>query len=345
MMIKYKVGLILMLLGSMACSKSDDGSQVYAGFDVSSEPYYAPCEVIFYNQSVNTTSYHWEFGDSTSTTEANPTHTYTEPGRYEVTLTASNGSGSGSYSLSLLVKEAVPIVTAPPESLGLDPFYTKYLDAMGIPVVSSDNVPDEALINVMEKVNWMMQEMPEVRDKIIFYHGRVGIMSEDEVTTDIPEHAFLANDTIIDWDDRARGLGGTVAVPISTCAEENILCYSIDKYKDEDIMIHEFAHAIHLMGLQYVYPNFVNQLTAIYNAALAAGKWENTYAATNIEEYWSEGVQDWFNCNNESIPPDGIHNHVNTRAELKDYDPDLHALLENYFTQSEKSISCHTYNK
>jgi hypothetical protein len=48
----------------------------------------------------------------------------------------------------------------------------------------------------------------------------------------------------------------------------------------------------------------------------------NTYAATDVYEYLAEGEQDWFNMNAErSIGnPDGVHNYVNTREELRNYD-------------------------
>ena len=36
-------------------------------------------------------------------------------------------------------------VTAPPASLGLDPFYQKYLDATGVPVLGSGQPEDAAL--------------------------------------------------------------------------------------------------------------------------------------------------------------------------------------------------------
>ena len=44
--------------------------------------------------------------------------------------------------------------------------------------------------------------------------------------------------------------------------------------------------------------------------------WKNTYAATNREEYWGEGVQSYFNTNIGSALGDGVHNHVNTLKEL-----------------------------
>ena len=51
-------------------------------------------------------------------------------------------------------------------------------------------------------------------------------MGADEVTTDIPEHTTLGQW----WDKRARGLGATRSRPVSTGAEENVLCYSDDLY-------------------------------------------------------------------------------------------------------------------
>jgi hypothetical protein len=82
-----------------------------------------------------------------------------------------------------------------------------------------------------------------------------------------------------------------------------------------------------LMGLRRVDSTFSSRLQQAYSAAMAAGRWANTYAATSKEEYWAEGVQSWFNVNLESDPPNGIHNSVNTRAELKAYDPALHQLI------------------
>ena len=62
---------------------------------------------------------------------------------------------------------------------------------------------------------------------------------------------------------------------------------------------------------------------------MALGRWESTYAATDSAEYWAEGVQSWFNVNQQ--PQVGIHNEVDTRAELKIYDPALHSLISTIF--------------
>ena len=93
-------------------------------------------------------------------------------------------------------------------------------------------------------------------------------------------------------------------------------------------MIHEFGHTIHLVGLRLADPTFDKRLQRAFKSARDAGLWDGTYAGTNRQEYWAEGVQSWFDTNRQN---DSQHNHVNTRAELKEYDPDLAKLLKEVF--------------
>ena len=147
-------------------------------------------------------------------------------------------------------------------------------------------------------------------------------MAHNELTTQIPEHSDLQPDYY--WDRRARGLGSTPTRPSVSCGEENLLNYSGDPYLTENILVHEFAHAIHQMGLNTVDPGFDDRLKTIYEAAVEKRLWKNTYAITNRAEYWAEGTQSWFDTNRAN---DDQHNHVDTRDKLKAYDPALAALL------------------
>lgn len=240
----------------------------------------------------------------------------------------------------LVIPECV--VTTPPDSLHLDSFYKKYVDVNGIPLVSSWRVPDSCFVAAHRTLYAMTSMLsPEIMNAMRKAHARVGIMARYEGTYNIPEHKYMMADTSINWDLRARGLGGTLYEPLTTCAEENILAYQIDKYHAEDILIHEFSHAIHLIGILQVEPDINDRIKACQDKALAAGKWANTYAGTNYEEYWAEGVQDWFNVNAEVEHPDGKHNWVNTREELKEYDPDLYQLISQYFPETNLQISKH----
>jgi hypothetical protein len=216
----------------------------------------------------------------------------------------------------------------PPAELGFSPFYKKYCDANGLPVLSSDQVPDKAVQWAWEQVRHMTALRPDVLTAMTGLKTRVALMAVSEVTTDIPEHSDLNTAYPgTDWDTRARGLGATPARPASSAAEENVLCYAQDPYRGENILIHEFAHTMDVMGLRRVSSTFATRLQQTYDKAKAAGLWANTYAATSKEEYWAEGVQSWFNVNMEAIPANGIHNHVNTRAELKAHDAALHDLI------------------
>ncbi len=56
-----------------------------------------PMEVDFTDTSLNyPSSWSWDFGDGGTSTEQNPTHTYTTAGSFDVTLTATNSIGSDS---------------------------------------------------------------------------------------------------------------------------------------------------------------------------------------------------------------------------------------------------------
>ncbi len=57
----------------------------------------------FENNSVNGTSYVWDFGDGMMSSEFSPEHTYTVDGQYDVTLTAINGCGEISTTQSIEV--------------------------------------------------------------------------------------------------------------------------------------------------------------------------------------------------------------------------------------------------
>lgn len=54
----------------------------------------APCEVAFVNESSNSVTYSWDFGDGSAlSASSNPTHFYQLPGNYQVRLTATSSSG------------------------------------------------------------------------------------------------------------------------------------------------------------------------------------------------------------------------------------------------------------
>ena len=223
-------------------------------------------------------------------------------------------------------------IGSPPPALNVDAFYAKYCDAGGIPVLSSANVPDLALQQAWNIIMNMLAARPDLHEMIAANGTLFGIIGVDEVTTDMPEYRDLNElwpET--NWDARTRGLGATTFKRLSSAAEENLLCYSRDIYWGENITVHEFAHTIHTMGLEFIERDFNSRLAALYNEAKAVGLWTNTYAGSNVEEYWAEGVQSYFNSNLQAYPANGVHNYVDTREELQEYDVGLYDLIATVF--------------
>lgn len=221
-------------------------------------------------------------------------------------------------------------VTAPPAAeikrLSLDPFYEKHLSIGGFPIVTSEKVSDFALLEAAYLIDRMIGHRPEILEAITQAGVRLAIMAPDEFTTAIPEHSD--HEPPAYWDKRARGLGSTTERPAVSCGEENLLEYPGDPYARENILIHEFAHTIHHQGITAVDPTFQKRLESIFAKAKLEGLWKGKYAGTNPSEYWAEGVQSWFDTNREN---DHDHNHVDTREELRDYDPRLAKLVEEVF--------------
>lgn len=62
----------------------------------------APLLVNFSNNSQNTTTYVWDFGDGTTSTDFAPTHTYLENGTYIIILTSINSGGCMAYDTLII---------------------------------------------------------------------------------------------------------------------------------------------------------------------------------------------------------------------------------------------------
>ena len=68
-------------------------------------------EISFTNSSIGADSYSWDFGDMGTSTDMNPTHTYTSDGVYTVVLTATNAAG-GADTDTMEVSITAPVMAA-----------------------------------------------------------------------------------------------------------------------------------------------------------------------------------------------------------------------------------------
>ena len=96
-----------------SCEKetSDPGPQVnlpVSNFSyVISNPF-PPAEVVFTNGSAYSSTYFWEFGDGSTSTEINPVHTYNASGGFTVSLTAADTLGNTKKSSQVISIQELP---------------------------------------------------------------------------------------------------------------------------------------------------------------------------------------------------------------------------------------------
>lgn len=221
-----------------------------------------------------------------------------------------------------------------PAGKNIPDFYKKYLAVDGLYIVSSDKVRDEALMKTYEIVSLMLSKRPDVKKHMVERGCHVMVLGEHEEVCELPEYAHICDtpENIAFWNKRARGFGGAPEDTLSASfGEENVLAFPGDRYKGESILVHEFAHLIHMVGIAEIEPDFNDRLEALRQNAIKKGLWKDTYCISNKEEYFAECVQSFFNCNQYSETPNGVHNSMNRRTKLKTYDPDMYRLLKEYF--------------
>ena len=100
----------------------------------------------FTDQSVNNpTSWLWQFGDGTTSSVQNPSHTYTLAGTYNVTLTATNSAGADTTNQTVTVINAPPVAAISCQTVGA----TVACDATGSTGAAtySWNAPNATSIN------------------------------------------------------------------------------------------------------------------------------------------------------------------------------------------------------
>ena len=217
----------------------------------------------------------------------------------------------------------------PPNSLDLDSYYEKYLDAGGIPIASSSLAPDDALFRVRDIINEMFSDRAALHNKMAKLGVRVAIMARGSAVTNLPE--FRESSRY--WDTRVEkgGLYSRGSMRLVVIGEENLLCQPDDTRKGRDVFVHEFAHAV---DHTEPFRGFRARLESAYEDAMDAGLWPATYASTNPSEYWAQAVGIWFGL--------GVELHLNTRAELLEYDPAVASLIQRVFGDAEISSSCNS---
>lgn len=109
---KQLTSFILASFFLLACTKEQEPISVNFSFSPSSAE--VDNQIQFTNTSTNAQTYKWDFGDGTTSTEKNPTHSYTTSGTKTVKLTGTSGTSVGYQSKTITitaktVTEVIPV--------------------------------------------------------------------------------------------------------------------------------------------------------------------------------------------------------------------------------------------
>ena len=217
----------------------------------------------------------------------------------------------------------------PPPSLGLDPYYGKYLDAGGVAIVSSLRVPDQALLSARNTLNEMLSDRPDLLATMAELGIRVAIWDEHAVSSDLPD-----NEHDMQKDRKSLGLFNGI---VASTGVESVLCYDNMPEPGFDFLVHELAHAVQAaVEHQPGGDRFRERLQDIYDDARP--RWEWTYPGTNPAEFWAELVTSWFGMQNAK----NYWYDVNSPAELEALEPAIAALIREVFGDATLTSSCHS---
>lgn len=92
--------LLVIICIFFSCKKDSSTPTPIADFSYSGAGV-APSTVTFTNASTNATSYSWDFGDNSTSTEVSPSHKFTAGGVYTVKLTSTGSGGTNSTSKTI----------------------------------------------------------------------------------------------------------------------------------------------------------------------------------------------------------------------------------------------------
>ncbi len=223
-------------------------------------------------------------------------------------------------------------VVAPPE--GAHPFYTKYINAGGVVIVSSDAVPDAALIGAYRTILHLTSKRLDVLEAMLPHKPRISIMGLSETASDLPEFGSSSDG---EW-----GLG---QMPDSSTSLVSVrgVCYPGNNEYQANFLLHEFVHAMQNLGWPTTDPQSEDEVWGAYENAVKQGYFEaprneplagiTPFDAFGDDEYLTHNVNAWFDLN-ESLPGPWVDVQIGdsgppsgTRAQLRVRDPQLYKII------------------
>jgi alpha-glucosidase len=267
-----------------------------------------------------------------------------DPQGYELVRTAFNLSPDQDWRYTWL--RPLPKVEAPPARFHIDPYYTQFTWAREFTVLGRGAFI-EAILKANNTIRKMFAYRHDILKALIADGVRLVVLGPQDRLADLPE---LKGATIKDVDLTARFLDYSPQMKLLVVGQENVLADPRNPYAGESQVIRAFAKAMYYVtATRPVDPNwdsrhrdvqqyelrvqrmdvrFDERLKTIYDAAMSKGRWKGTPAIQDRIEYWAEGVSAYFNAVGTGMTPIDAEHPIATREALREYDPDLFALVD-----------------
>jgi alpha-glucosidase len=178
--------------------------------------------------------------------------------------------------------------------------------------------------------------------------AKLVVLGSNEKISDLPEIKAL-DPRPATLDVLARFMDYSPEAKLLVVSEENVMANPRNPNVGDNQVIRVFARALHrVTALRPVDPNWENRgrnvqqyelrvkrldvrfdekLKELHTKATGGGKWKGTSAINDHVNYWAAGVLAWFDALGQDAAPNDAPHPINTREALKEYDPDLYALV------------------
>lgn len=266
-----------------------------------------------------------------------------DPESYELVRTTFNLSPEQDWRYQWLQK--LPNVMAPPAKFGIDPYYTKFTWAREFSVVGRQ-ASDAAMLKANDTIRKMFAYRHDILKALIADGVKLAVLGPKEKLADLPEFKSAA---MTNTDLLARFADYAPENKMLVVAEENVMADPNEKWTGGSQEIRALAKAAYYvcgtrpadtnwtqrgrnvqqyeLRVKRLDVQFDDQLKQLYESVLSNGKWRGTAAVNDRVAYWAEGVLAYFDAAGQSATPNDAPHPITTREALKDYDPDLYALV------------------
>ena len=204
------------------------------------------------------------------------------------------------------------------------PFYKKYIDAAGLPILSSEKAEDKFLKLCRKILLIALSKRADIHRELVANNAIFVIRAKSEKNSDHPDF----KDTKGNSQDTDDGLAGdAITSSVSLIAE-------LDKYSSfARVTIHELSHVVHNIAIRILEGNkTLNEIDDLFKEALDIGYFKkfshiDSDSYTQVDEFIAGMTEIFFNLPERSEE----FKSVNNRDDIKSVHPKMYDFLSRYF--------------